>query len=753
MKKKSEENEEEAKKIEEEIILSEEEKKRKLEELRREQEKENQRIMEEYNKCLNIQNDGDIEQNFENIDEPQNDFFKSIIPVSKSSFKEFAQNFKETDAFNLIIDKLYNFNEPYPDLDIGDNNKSYNMIHLNDEVETSNYPVKNLLKLSYDISAYLISISSLNTIPFSKICVNILFDVSLFISEENKLFNMFLVCCTITALTNMEIPYSITLIADENFKCTIKRFSDESSLEILQKVLDCIFVRRFYTNLANTTKFAINNLFYQPMEERPYRAFITFTNGLDERLFIAESWERKVFNACSNPSQNKFGYVFMKSDLLIGEKLNKMEKIWKRFESINSKYLKLVIINYPDKYQELNLNKLEEKNNLIVKFGEMFTFTLQFPQIMNKQPNIEKIKPILPNFNADKLDNLDNIDSLRKRNFSNNYGIYINKTDILLEAKKLDLPLDNKYYKNYFGKIMKVDINPNIREKLNQLISYMKENKKKLGPYSIESVFKFNFATQKVLSTQGSEFDITALIFHLLNPSPNPRIYLQKKTNDKRKYSVTIVVDSSYSCYNNLSGSHSFQTLRALLSSLNIYDLPSLNLIITGEKEPYVLCSNVPSLKALKTNSNIWESFFKIIQMRPIKTDLFSAISAAYDLKRLHPEDYPSYLFVLTDGLFDFQEQKNLINILGMCANTGMNIFGIGVGIYPGLINNIFPQVLYCMNPNDIMKGIAYFMGENIYSKIDNLEILFSEENSLNNLEDIFKSLKSNINSPIFYKL
>ena len=266
-------------------------------------------------------------------------------------------------------------------------------------------------------------------------------------------------------------------------------------------------------------------------------------------------------------------------------------------------------------------------------------------------------------------------------------------------------------------------------------------------------IFKFNFATQKVLSTQGSEFNITALIFHLLNPSPNPRIYLQKKTNDKRKYSVTIVVDSSYSCYNDLSGSHSFQTLRALLSSLNIYDLPSLNLIITGEKEPYILCSYVPSLKALKNNSNIWEIFFKIIQMRPIKTDLFSAISAAYDLKRLHPEDFPSYLFVLTDGLFDFQEQKHLINIIGMCANIGMNIFGIGVGIYPGLINNIFPQVVFCMNPNDIMKGIAYFMGENIYSKIDNLEILFSEEKSLKNLEDIFKSLKSNINSPIFYKL
>ncbi len=82
---------------------------------------------------------------------------------------------------------------------------------------------------------------------------------------------MFLLCCIVIALFNLEIPYSITLISDEKFKITVNRFSDEHSQENLQKVLDCIFVRRFYTNLANNTKFAINKLFYSPPEERKYR--------------------------------------------------------------------------------------------------------------------------------------------------------------------------------------------------------------------------------------------------------------------------------------------------------------------------------------------------------------------------------------------------------------------------------------------------------------------------------------------------
>ena len=54
-----------------------------------------------------------------------------------------------------------------------------------------------------------------------------------------------------------------------------------------------------------------------------------------------------------------------------------------------------------------------------------------------------------------------------------------------------------------------------------------------------------------------------------------------------------------------------------------------------------------------------------------------------------------------------------------------MNVFGIGVGIYPKLINNLFSQVVYCQNPNDIMRGIASFMGENLPSKLDELDILF----------------------------
>jgi hypothetical protein len=42
-----------------------------------------------------------------------------------------------------------------------------------------------------------------------------------------------------------------------------------------------------------------------------------------------------------------------------------METIWENFEKENNKRVKLTIINYLDKYEELNLSKLDDPTNLI----------------------------------------------------------------------------------------------------------------------------------------------------------------------------------------------------------------------------------------------------------------------------------------------------------------------------------------------------------------------------------------------------
>ena len=174
------------------------------------------------------------------------------------------------------------------------------------------------------------------------------------------------------------------------------------------------------------------------------------------------NWKSKVFNTGSSPENYKFGYIFLKGEQLIDEDLEFIKEKWKRFESINQDKVKLTIIDCDDKYQDLDLNKINEQNNLINKLGQMFSFVLQFPNVKVN----EEYKPSLPNFNLNSLINLSEIENLLIREFPQNSEIYAKKTDSLLDTKNISVPLNNKHYKKYFGKIIQTNIEPDIKQKL-----------------------------------------------------------------------------------------------------------------------------------------------------------------------------------------------------------------------------------------------------------------------------------------------
>lgn len=85
----------------------------------------------------------------------------------------------------------------------------------------------------------------------------------------------------------------------------------------------------------------------------------------------------------------------------------------------------------------------------------------------------------------------------------------------------------------------------------------------------------------------------------------------------KRRYGITIIIDSSYSCFNSFNFNHSILTIRALFSSLLVLELPSLDIIVAGAKESYILCSNITTTRALGNKSTLYESLFSILQ-RPL---------------------------------------------------------------------------------------------------------------------------------------
>lgn len=87
-----------------------------------------------------------------------------------------------------------------------------------------------------------------------------------------------------------------------------------------------------------------------------------------------------------------------------------------------------------------------------------------------------------------------------------------------------------------------------------------------------------------------------------------------------------------------------------------------------------------------------------------------------------------------------------------------LNIFGIGVGIYPCRIEKFFPQVIYVNNPNSLIKSISNFFID-LCTKIQKIIIFIQKienNHSLkieNNIISLLNEFKNTLLSEIFKKL
>ncbi len=114
-------------------------------------------------------------------------------------------------------------------------------------------------------------------------------------------------------------------------KNILKKLDKSFFKESLQKVLDCLLIRRYRTKIPSSLKFAEQLMEYPNKEERPYRAIFLFTDGLDEKLVQKEFWTNTIFNN----EKLSFGLFFVKSIYLIEQNWVFVEEIWKEFEIYN----------------------------------------------------------------------------------------------------------------------------------------------------------------------------------------------------------------------------------------------------------------------------------------------------------------------------------------------------------------------------------------------------------------------------------
>ena len=574
-----------------------------------------------------------------------------------------------------------------------------------ESVKSDEITIKDLVDSSKYISKIFIKFFSEYDIPFLNEGVAILIDCSGYINKDNKLFNMHLICGLTEGLHSIGIPYSVALISDENFKRIIKRYDTPHNIYELQKIYECYMIPRYRTNLAKSIHFAIDNMKYDANlagvgKVNSNTAFFIFTDGMDENLYFGKDFKQYLFN---NPNFS-FGFIFMKSSLLSEDYKLILKDLWNNFiKDTNGSISRIQIETTENKYD----------------YGKIESITKMFINILER--NIEEQnyklgsypveKPIfeIPNKGEFESDTLNFIRDSLINDYSSHNEIFYNISQIRYNKLKAD-KLDSNIYNNKIGKIINCKVANSIKSEFSKFTNSFIIPKNKVNISLLDQIFLPNKASTMILSTTGTEIDIPAFIKYLFENNPNPMIYLEKKGGFTKHYSVSIIIDSSFSCLNKFSFPHTIQTIRTLISSIASINIPAVDIIVATTNNPIVICSDIASNKILG-KSSILPSLFKVLSKPCLKANLLSALKVAKDLQKIGSKDTTKYMFVLTDGLYQQNELDLIKNRIFDCMQTS-SLIGIGVGFYPLKIKKLFVQNIYAPNPNKLFNGIAISTGK-----------------------------------------
>ena len=500
------------------------------------------------------------------------------IEMNQDKFEHYE--FSDKNAIQWVLKKIEK---------IDDNNElsilnSKGYLPLNNffnQKNLDNFPIlelsNHLLKLANQIFnevSKLIGPDSKTDILLNKICVILLIDGSCYINPKKKVFNFHILCSFAIALHLLEIPYGISVVADGRYKIILKQFEDPHSFEIFEKVFECLMIRRFRDNLANSQKFAKETYMFSKefkllkegqkptfYDEHPKKIIITITDGLDEELKLTSQWNKVIFN---DPDIS-FGFIFYKPDLDNAKDKEKIEKLWNNFINETKKARSRVIVNIIDKEMK-NYSKLAEFLRDLI--GNRFDNLDMNNNFVDYEPSFLEEKIIL-----NSIESLNNISFKERGNKIKDNQIYIRNYPLKYISDGIIRNDNKKLDKNKLGQICRGNVNQIIEKRFKELIDIFIIKQSDIDKMSLEKIFKKNKASQKVLSTSGSEIDIVSLIISILNKEPRPKIFWEETGEMKRQYSVSIIIDNSISCFGDISRAHSFQVIRELLSPLLYIDI------------------------------------------------------------------------------------------------------------------------------------------------------------------------------------
>ena len=612
---------------------------------------------------------------------------------------------------NSKIDKLYPDNF-LKDSNESNNNKMFQNI-INKEFGYDS-EIKNLENISILLTLQFMKSVIISLRNYTNTNFVIAIDCCRNINFNEKLINLILAIALSKCFFYLEIPFSIIIFSDYKFQYIIKNFYETFSINVIQRLYDCIIVERFFSRIFDICYYIEKKIEFPNKNKMA----IIISNGIDYSLRIGFKW-RKYFE-----KDIKFCFFFNNLNI---PKIAEVKKIWEKFEKetdfpviefnsdiIYSSYIDL------NKYQKLLKTFTDYKSEIKDIFGPGYC---EFSDYY-----IEKLSPEYKDIYL---------------YFSPEDKAFVQINQREKPSQKINLN-NNNIINCYLVKVSEQSLNCE---------NFLKEFDNNLPTYNqklIDDMFPPNKPTLYAPSNKGTKLNFSGLLNFFITNGQDDKIWLEKKDRLKKDYRVSVIIDSSRSCFNKDSFYYSFSIVKSLLSIIYSSKIPFFDLIIATNKEPIIICSGQDS-NILTNKSFIWTSLIKEIygektyESNDIHCYLFDAIYAALQIK-IQQTSKKYFCFVLTDGIFNESYKNELKNLCSFCEYSQINLYGIGIGLYPEGLPDIFSKCLWSSDIKYFNQALSSMLkNEKIFST--EFKLKFENDNKRINLQKDMITCFNNINN------
>ena len=604
--------------------------------------------------------------------------------------------------------------------------------------EDKGLPIKHLNKLSRNLCLnFYRHIITLN-IATNRTCGIIAIDCFRAISIKEKIYNIILAASMANCFKYLEIPYSVVVFADFQFQYIIKKYNEPHSDKIIQRIGDAVLVKRFFTRIADVCWFIqCHPDLIHP--ERSYRVVNIISCGLDPKLKIPEQWHG-IFD---HDEKTKFGYYFLPPNN--PKYIDNLHTIWEKFR--NELSVPLVSI---DDNRIIVLGEFTEKPNTYNEIVNTFVKTFSSIEYNSEEIKLDQIVKKRTKIECDIMENidisLDNkfieiLETMKNREVNIDKIFIQNKPHELSKEKVLE---NIKMSSNHI--IQKVNFYSNANEAIvNQILSNdYKEGKRAL----IDLIFPPNKPSMYAPSRKGTRLYIMGLVNFVLTKGQDNKIWLDRIAGLVKDYRITIIIDNSISCFNDLMNPHSLQTVISFLQIFSSVSIPFFDIIIATKEKPIILLSGQDSFNSLTSKSPVWPALIEILGKPEYDVNLRDPLTCLLKFRNLNAAK-KHFAFIFTDGLFsNLGEKEHIKNYIAQIEESGVSLFGIGLGFYPRGIKDIFGKCTWTLNPHLILNGISKLLDNEI--KIDSNMTVFNLE--MKNPEEIIENHEKNYRYNIVFR-